>query len=80
MAFQNKNLSVLCYANGFTLRHYKADESETLKSIVDNPKYFTPIYSLINAGDIIVINAEETGMRIVDAIKGSEFIKLCELQ
>ena len=27
MAFQNKNLSVIAYANGFTLWHYAAKEA-----------------------------------------------------
>ena len=31
MAFQNKNLSVIAYANGFTLWHYK--ENATLATI-----------------------------------------------
>jgi len=80
MAFRNRNMSVIAYANGFTLWHYKADEGETLKSIIDNPKYFTPIYTLINVGDIIIINAEETGMRVIDEIKGSELVKLGNLK
>lgn len=80
MAFRNRNMSVIAYANGFTLWHYKAEQDETLKDIVDNPKYFTPIHTLINVGDIIIINAEETGIRVIDAIKGGESVTLGNLK
>ena len=30
MAFQNKKLSVIAYANGFTLWHYSANETMTM--------------------------------------------------
>lgn len=73
-------MSVIAYANGFTLWYYKADEGETLKGIVDNQKYFTRIYSLMNVGDIIIINADETGMRVIDEIKGGGFVKLGNLK
>ncbi|MDR0967727.1 MAG: hypothetical protein LBL75_02760 [Rickettsiales bacterium] len=56
MAFQNKNLSVIAYANGFTLWHYAADES--IKTI-SATGYFNPIKSLMNTGDIIIINAND---------------------
>ena len=80
MSFRNRNMSVIAYANGFTLWHYKAEPNETLKDIIDDTKYFAPIYSLINVGDIIIINAEETGMRVIDEIKGSELVKLGNLK
>lgn len=80
MAFKNRNMSVLAYANGFTLWLYKAEQDETLKGIVDDPKYFTPLCTLINTGDIIIINADETGIRVIDEIKGSESVKLGNLK
>lgn len=59
--FMNKNLSVIAYANGFTLWHYKS--SETMKEITD-PSYFVPVKTLMHTGDIIIINAkEETAIR-----------------
>ena len=57
MAFQNKNLSVIAYANGFTLWHYCA--SETLSTIAANG-YFNSVKTLINIGDIIIINASDS--------------------
>ena len=56
MAFQNKNLSVIAYANGFTLWHYSA--SETLATITANG-YFNNVKTLMNIGDIIIINASD---------------------
>ena len=53
MAFQNKNLSVIAYANGFTLWHYK--ENATLATITASG-YFASVKSLMNSGDIIIIN------------------------
>ena len=53
MAFQNKNLSVIAYANGFTLWHYK--ESATLATITASG-YFSSVKTLMNSGDIILIN------------------------
>lgn len=53
MAFQNKNLSVIAYANGFTLWHYKEDA--TLATITASG-YFSSLKNLMNTGDIILIN------------------------
>lgn len=57
MAFQNKNLSVIAYANGFTLWHYSST-SETLATITANG-YFNNVKTLMNIGDIIIINASD---------------------
>ena len=53
MAFQNKNLSVIAYANGFTLWHYSS-ASETLATITANG-YFNNVKTLMNIGDIVII-------------------------
>lgn len=54
--FQNKNLSVIAYANGFTLWQYKTqDKIDDLQG-----KYFPqPIRNLMNNGDIMIINASD---------------------
>lgn len=54
MAFQNKNLSVIAYANGFTLWHYKANETITT---ITTSGYFSSVATLMKTGDIILINA-----------------------
>lgn len=56
MAFQNKNLSVIAYANGFTLWHYAANE--TLATITASG-YFNAVKSLMNSGDVVIINASD---------------------
>lgn len=65
MAFQNKNLSVIAYANGFTLWHYC--ESVALATI-SAAGYFDSVKSLMNTGDVIIVNASDTtGLRKVTA-------------
>lgn len=67
MAFQNKNLSVLAYANNFTLWHYSTQD--TLDDIMSET-YFMPVKTLMNAGDVIIINcADGTAYRYVKEIK-----------
>ena len=57
MAFQNKNLSVIAYANGFTLWHY-ASTSETIATITATG-YFNDVKTLMNIGDVVIINASD---------------------
>jgi hypothetical protein len=56
MAFQNKNLSVIAYANGFTLWHYAANE--TMEAIT-TAGYFNSVKTLMNVGDIVIVNASD---------------------
>ena len=56
MAFANKNLSVMAYANGFTLLHYSA--AETLDTICASG-YFNDVKTLMNTGDIVIINGSD---------------------
>lgn len=68
MAFMNKDMSVIAYANGFTLWHYKTDADST-KDILENSKYFAKIYTLCNAGDIIILNSkDETAFLVIDSV------------
>ncbi len=58
MAYQSKDLSVLAYANGFTLWHYTtADTAAT----VDAAGYFNPAASMLRVGDILLANVETAG-------------------
>lgn len=56
MAFQNKNLSVIAYANGFTLWHYVATET---MATVSAAGFFNDVKTLMNTGDIVIINASD---------------------
>ncbi len=54
MAYQFKDLSVLAYANGFTLWHYTTqDESNDLAAA----GAFDPAADMLRTGDIIIANA-----------------------
>lgn len=60
--FMNRNLSVIAYANGFTLWHYRSND-DAMKAITE-PTYFCPVKNLIHTGDIVMINAkDETAIR-----------------
>jgi hypothetical protein len=51
MSFDTKDLSVLAYANGFTLWHYKTGDHN-----IDQVGYFNPASNLFRAGDMILAN------------------------
>ena len=57
MAFQNKNLSVIAYANGFTLWHYAAKEAMTT---ITAALYSESVKTLKNTGDVIIRDASDT--------------------
>jgi hypothetical protein len=53
MAFQARNLSVLAYANGFTLWHYtSADAAAT----IDTEGYFNDAAEMLRVGDMVIAN------------------------
>ena len=69
MAFQNKNLSVIAYANGFTLWHYAANE--TLATIA-TAGYFNSVQTLMNVGDIVIVNASDaSSIKVVGVSSGT---------
>lgn len=57
MAFAVRNLSVLAYANGFTLWHYKAssDPLDTLEA----EGYFTAAADMLAPGDIMMVSGND---------------------
>lgn len=54
MAFTIRDLSVLAYANGFTLWHYKA-ASDSLADVACDD-YFADASDMMAAGDMILIS------------------------
>jgi hypothetical protein len=58
MAFQSKNLSVLAYANGFTLWHYTTTD---LAADVDSAGYFNAAADMVRVGDMILANVDTLG-------------------
>ena len=62
MAFAIRNLSVLAYANGFTLWHYKSGK-DTLDA-VGGGNYLADASDMLTAGDLIMLTASD-GARIM---------------
>jgi len=58
MAYVSKDLSVLAYANGFTLWHYTTLD---LATVVDTTGYFNDASDMLRVGDIVVANVDTAG-------------------
>ena len=58
MSMNSKNLSVLAYANGFTLWHYK---TEDVKTTVSADGYFNDVQNIFNVGDAIIASVNIEG-------------------
>ncbi len=59
MALATRNLSVLSYAQGFTLWHYKADGDRL--DDVTAPGFFRDAGDLLAPGDMMMISARDGG-------------------
>jgi len=57
MAFEIKNLSVLAYANGFTLWHYTPPDAA---ASVDTAGYFNAAADMLHVGDMMLANVATT--------------------
>lgn len=55
MAYQSRDLSVLAYANGFTLWHYTTADAA---ASVDSTGYFNAAADMLRAGDIVIANVD----------------------
>lgn len=58
MAYSSKALSVLGYANGFTLWHYATPDAA---STVDGAGYFNAAAEMLRTGDFILANTGQGG-------------------
>lgn len=56
MSFVSNNLSVLAYANNFTLWHYK-----TIDSAVTGTDYFGVASEMMRVGDLMIVNIDTDG-------------------
>lgn len=67
-----ENLSVLAYANGFTLWHYK--DTDTLVNVTASA-FFVPVYNILNVGDMVMLNVgagyAQGAMAVVTAVSSS---------
>ena len=59
MAFQSKDLSVLAYANGFTLWHYTTVDTAV---VVDTVGYFNTAADMVRVGDMVMANVDTDGV------------------
>jgi hypothetical protein len=55
MEFAMRDLSVLAYANGFTMWHYKAPGRE----VTVIPGFFDAANDLLTAGDLLLVSASD---------------------
>lgn len=62
MAFKSKDLSVLSYANGFTLWHYRSEE-DYITTLPEN--YFNDASHMTRVGDIIMCNFVDRTLDLV---------------
>ncbi len=59
MAFALRNLSVLAYAQGFTLWHYRAGEDGIAD--VAAPDFFEEATDMLAGGDMLLASADDGG-------------------
>jgi hypothetical protein len=59
MAFALRNLSVLAYANGFTLWHYKS--ASDAQAAIGAPGFFNAAGDMLSAGDFVMVSAPTGG-------------------
>jgi len=58
MAFTSKDLSVIGYANGFTLWHYTSVDTA---AVVDSSGYYDAAAGMLRVGDFIFANVDTDG-------------------
>lgn len=59
MSFAVRSLSVLAYANGFTLWHYKSREDAL--PVIERSGYFDTAVDMLADGDILLVSAADGG-------------------
>lgn len=61
--FAIRNLSVLAYANGFTLWHYNAGKTPLAEVAADG--FFSDASDMVAVGDFIIVSAPDGGRVLV---------------
>lgn len=69
MDFTLRNLSVLAFAQGFTLWHYRAASPMARAAA---PGFFNPAADMINTGDMVLVSASDGGgvLFVASAVPG----------
>lgn len=65
MSYNNKNLSVMAYANGFTLWSYSS--SDTI-AVIKAANYFNEAAPFVRAGDMILVIGNNTATNVESVI------------
>ena len=58
MTYKSRDLSVIAYANGFTLWHYPTTDAA---ASVDTAGYFNEAADMLRVGDMILANTDTDG-------------------
>lgn len=58
MAFDSSNLSVLAYANNFTLWHYASIDAS---GVITAANYFNKASDMVRVNDLVLINIDTDG-------------------
>ena len=66
MAFGIRDLSVLAYANGFTLWHYKSGPDSLARVRQEN--YFADASDMMASGDLIMVSSGAFGASILSVV------------
>ena len=74
MVFSLRNLSVLAYANGFTLWHYKAGAAKL--GIVSAPGFFAAAEDMMATGDMMMVSAEDGAGMLCVAPSAGQMLRL----
>jgi hypothetical protein len=74
MAFALRNLSVLAYANGFTLWHYKAGELPL--AVVNESGFFAPAEDMLATGDMMMVSAADGAGMLCVAPSAGQMLRL----
>ena len=76
MPYTARDLSVLAYANGFTLWHYRSPD---ILSRLMSDDYFTPGREMFRLGDFLMVNAGDQGATLMVARRDNDGVKMVTL-
>lgn len=77
MTYNSASLSAISYANGFTLWHYRSDDTAAM---IMAPGYFNPAHKMMRQGDFVFVNASmmakesEHGCIVVRAVDSKSIV------
>ena len=74
MAYNAHNLSVLAYANGFTLWHYTTTDAD---AVVDTTGYFNRAADMLRVGDMILANIDTASTPERRHLPGQRQLRRC---